>query len=368
MVAKRARNMPLDVLRALAVIFVYGAHITTPLPRNWTRGFAIYWTSYGRAGVDLFFVLSGFLISGLLIDEFVARKDVDVRRFLIRRAFKLYPAYYIFLAYLILMPTAKAVLVGHGAASTFAVGCKQMLPNFFFVQNYIYDTAYTPMHTWSLAVEEHFYLVIPFLLVFLMRRNRVRWLFALALLGEGFSKWCMFHGSGPFATHVCFSELLAGVCLRSSWHLSPSFRDFCGSVAWPLTLAGVLLIAVPTPLKTITVEGGGVLVIAGAIHLNRDSFPRSARVLEFVPRTLAWIGFYSYSIYLWHVTTGRIADKFLTGRFLGSFGWFPCMTASMIVAILAGILLSKLIEYPMLKLRDRIWPSRVVVINKTATP
>src|SRR5215471_16328047 len=86
------RNQSLDALRGIAVILVILCHYSQALG----LGSAIL--EVGGCGVDLFFVLSGFLISGLLFAEFEKTRDINVKRFLIRRAFKIYPPFYSLLA------------------------------------------------------------------------------------------------------------------------------------------------------------------------------------------------------------------------------------------------------------------------------
>src|SRR5215831_18752084 len=81
------RNAQLDALRAIAVLLVLGRHLP----------FFPLWIRVGWTGVDLFFVLSGFLISGLLFREYKATGGIRIGRFLVRRGFKIYPAYYLFL-------------------------------------------------------------------------------------------------------------------------------------------------------------------------------------------------------------------------------------------------------------------------------
>ena len=106
------RNAGLDVLRGIAILLVLGVHFNFSSPHASAIALvASVWKTVGLVGVDLFFVLSGFLIGSLLLTEVERHSRLNVPRFLIRRGFKLYPVYYSFLAYTILMASAKSVLV-----------------------------------------------------------------------------------------------------------------------------------------------------------------------------------------------------------------------------------------------------------------
>lgn len=82
------RNTGLDLLRLVAILLVLGRHL---LPGYENNTFLSIWRTGGWVGVDLFFVLSGFLVSGLLFEEYKKRGSLDLKRFLIRRGFKIYP-------------------------------------------------------------------------------------------------------------------------------------------------------------------------------------------------------------------------------------------------------------------------------------
>jgi peptidoglycan/LPS O-acetylase OafA/YrhL len=140
------RNQSLDVLRALAVLLVMGRHFP----------YYALWGRVGWVGVDLFFVLSGFLISGLLFQEYKRTGMIDFWRFTFRRGLKIWPPLYVFL-----MATATAVLLSHQAfpRGLFAAAAGFYM-NYFLsagVHNAVPTTSYLVTHTWSLAVEEHFY-------------------------------------------------------------------------------------------------------------------------------------------------------------------------------------------------------------------
>ena len=150
-----SRVIQLDVLRGIAILLVLGAHsVLTPADGGHLRNPIMLWFRFGWTGVDLFFVLSGFLVGGLLMQEFRQSGRIGVLRFLIRRGFKIWPSYYAYLAItaLVLYP-----LTGRAIPSW-----QLMWPGLIHLQNYLG----TPFgHTWSLGVEEHFYLFLPPLVV-----------------------------------------------------------------------------------------------------------------------------------------------------------------------------------------------------------
>src|ERR1035437_9769085 len=131
------RNKRLDVLRCIAVLLVILRHGYIPTRLG----------NAGWAGVDLCFVLSGFLISGLLFIEYKKRNSISFKRFFIRRGLKLYPAFYVFL-----FVTFLDRLILHRVGSL-----RPFLSEMLYVQNYGPSIW---VHTWSLAVEEHFYILL----------------------------------------------------------------------------------------------------------------------------------------------------------------------------------------------------------------
>ncbi|MGH9560345.1 MAG: acyltransferase family protein, partial [Terracidiphilus sp.] len=135
------RNRRLDILRGIAVLLVVFYH-----GRVQDRLIGAGW-----AGVDLFFVLSGFLISGLLFAEYKRTGSINLKRFFIRRGLKLYPAFYFLLFVTFVLEHATQHVRPLGA----------YLSEMFYVQNYG-PSVWT--HTWSLAVEEQFYILLPLFL------------------------------------------------------------------------------------------------------------------------------------------------------------------------------------------------------------
>src|SRR5271169_1218036 len=135
------RILELDVLRGIAILLVMGVHVPAyPI-----------WSTVGGWGVDLFFVLSGFLISNLLFGEYKSTGDIRLARFFSRRALKLYPSFYLLLAV-----TLVYCFFWH-----VPITAREILGEATLTQNYI---GAIWGHTWSLAVEEHFYIFLPVVL------------------------------------------------------------------------------------------------------------------------------------------------------------------------------------------------------------
>ncbi len=163
------------MLRGIAVLMVIIHH-------DWIEN-----AYFLRSGVDLFFVLSGFLISGLLFSEFQKSGEIRVGRFLVRRAFKIYPAFY----FLFFFSTIGFFVLSHGHLPA----TNKVIGEATFTQNYV-DSLWG--YTWSLAVEEHFYLFLPLLLLAMSRiwpQTRFRSLPVISLI---FSIVCL---SLRLATH-----------------------------------------------------------------------------------------------------------------------------------------------------------------------
>lgn len=140
------RNKRLDVLRCIAILQVLFYH---------GGGVMEYFARAGWIGVDLFFVLSGFLISGLIFSEYRKNGTIQFKRFFIRRGFKIYPAFYSFVVFIALVELYRHHF------SPF----RRYLHEIFFVQSYWPGIW---VYTWSLAVEEHFYILLPLLLLLLL--------------------------------------------------------------------------------------------------------------------------------------------------------------------------------------------------------
>jgi peptidoglycan/LPS O-acetylase OafA/YrhL len=328
------RNQSLDILRGVAILLVLCAHsfysAMQPL------------SAIGGGGVALFFVLSGFLISGLLFSEYQHTGKIDVARFWIRRGFKIYPAFYVLL---VLNVVVRCLLPGPRTSLTGAV-----LTNLVFLQNYVPRTLLIPQ-SWSLAVEEHFYFLLPLLLVLLIRAKRLRWIPWITL---GVIVLCTYlrmraPGSLWHETHVSMDALFVGVGLGYVKHCAPSYFPKRSRLRWLLVSATLLL-----PVFVLSQSGR-----PGPIAMTVQFLGYAALLLWMVPRqpssrsivrVIAWVGRYSYSIYLWHLLALVPPLALFDNTVLTQVCYFA-------IAIALGVGMAKLVELPALRLRDKFFPA-----------
>jgi peptidoglycan/LPS O-acetylase OafA/YrhL len=293
----------LDGLRAIAVGAVLLYH-----------EYAASGAKGGFLGVDLFFVLSGYLITSILLVEHRSSGAVSFPRFWARRARRLLPALGIFL---LVVATYSAWI-----ASPFQLGRLRdsSIASLFYIQNYWNGgTTFEPLptgHTWSLAIEEQFYIVWPIALVALLwfTRGRPRALLAGIVALTAASAVLMaatYNGpnfGSPYArTEMRDHELLIGAALAvvfTYWKLplGPRGRrvlDAAGIAA--LVMFGVLVYT--TPLTSDWLYRGGFMLIALAAALIIAAATRTdggvARFLRWKP--LVWVGLLSYGLYLYHL-------------------------------------------------------------------
>ncbi len=333
------RNQSLDVLRCVAIMLVLGRHVD----RYWL------WTRVGWIGVDLFFVLSGFLVSGLLFREFQNTGRIDIRRFILRRGFKIWPAFYVYIG----VTAILAGLIQAHRARPFPV--REFAVTSLFLSNYLPSDSRFFDHIWSLAVEEHFYLMLPLVLLVLVLLSRDKRPFAkIPFIFVLTSFTCLIlrvftqpHGVNYWTTHTRLDSLFAGVMLSYLFHFKPLwFSRFTGHhalvIGFVCCLPAALLEADSRSMQTIGLSAlyvGFSFLLAWAVVRS----PKTA-IGSSIAKAVAGIGFYSYSIYLWHRLLAFV------------FSTHPSTVAFWLYVVLAvgtGILMSKLIEIPAMRLREK---------------
>jgi len=339
----------LDFLRAIAILLVLFRH----------SGLDNFIAHAGWAGVDLFFVLSGFLVSSLLFSEYKKRNSVDVIRFLIRRGFKIYPSFYLFLAVSIIL---NRILIHSWPQFT------KVIAEVFFVQNYLPSLYY---HTWSLAVEEHFYMLLAIIILLAVKlrflENR-KFFFSIII---GFIlivsifriQFTLRNYSSDFlalfATHYRIDGLFVGFFVSYIYHFNYQIVVFIQRNIWFHVILAATLIA---PLFIFSAGGHVMNLIGinsiqigfGLLLITVITFPYTVlipNVLLPFYRLVCYIGIYSYSIYLWHIFILEFIENHFGKGLFAVFAFF-------LLSILIGIVTSLIIENPFLQLRDKLFPKR----------
>ncbi len=356
-----------------------GASQSSGLVDGWAYALA----SVGWVGVDLFFVLSGFLISGLLFKEYDRDGSINLSRFWIRRGLKIWPAYFVAYGSVVVYGLVKG-LWRHSASALEQL--EQALPNVVFVQNYFPEDIRWA-HSWSLAVEEHFYLALPILLVALMRWNKNRnkitgpgtAFCGLALCGVGIAVFSLGAriavavagkpwGDAYYPTHLRMDSLFFGVLLGYTSRYKPDRLLVVARYLPALALAALGAFALPLawPIETspwmisigftLLYLGFGGLVALASVHPN---FGRhGAGMFRWTTGALAFMGVYSYTVYLAHSV---VLDLPGVGRvYTFARAWLPETVWSDVflfgvLSIVGGVVLSHLVERPALRWRERLF-------------
>ena len=360
----------LDNLRAFAIIMVFLFHYPRWFEHpDWMpKVFSFGWT-----GVDLFFVLSGFLIASQLFAQIKNEGTFSMKEFYIKRVFRILPIYYFVLALYFIFP----VLSGD-----------QLLPPLWkfltFTQNFAADFATHRAFgvVWSLCVEEHFYLVLPITLLFLLKSGVFRkgylLLIFLFLAGFLFRLYCWYEIYIPqsngidnrdlwvptiyYPTYNRLDGLLVGVAIAGLFNNLPSLFSRISKYANGLIAVGLLILTIAYflfqnglsfersifsfPMVSI---GYGCLVLSALIP--------NSYLYKWKSKILTKIAELSYALYLVHMGVILLAQKifFELGIAKNSNLTF---ILSIIFCFAVALLLHYTIEKPFMKMRGRLLPKR----------
>lgn len=337
---KNARLSYIDMLRGIAVLMV--------ICRHWPPGSHL--GNLGWLGVDLFFVISGFLISNLLFSELEKAGTIDLTRFFLRRGLKIYPLFFL----LILVTWLVNYFGGYDPAT------RPYLHELLFIQNY-FGGVY--LHTWSLAVEEHFYIILLLCFAFFTkRRTMLPYLFALlVVLPLVFRAWRVMSGdaNNHFATHTRIDSLFIGVLLCYGWRyhrdrfsISRTKKNFLliACSAYVLSYAFVMP-------ESGYVQSIGFTLIALAFAGILSCALTTKGPGNAFSRPLSFIGYYSYPVYLLHIPVKWILEYFGMEEQTGAINIVYFFIYAFL-CVAAGVAFSEMIEQPILRWRDRKIPSR----------
>jgi peptidoglycan/LPS O-acetylase OafA/YrhL len=307
----------LDGIRAMAILAVFAFHTGTPLVG-------------GFIGVDIFFVLSGFLITTLLLQEWSRTNTLRLGHFYRRRARRLLPALFVTIAVVGVIYRLDPQLhqgLGYGSAATIVI---------FYAGNWVAAFAHNPVkalglldHTWSLAIEEQFYILWPLLLLICLRRSwtplRILSLalaFAVASATLRAALW-----SAHIGSHVYFRSdtradgLLLGCALAAAYSSERGprlLRRYFGG--WAVAcLAGAALLGFALtydPNDRFVFVGGlsavaacSAVIIAHVVVADRSWVTQALSL-----RPIAWIGARSYGMYLFHIPVIAVIGSAVSGE------------------------------------------------------
>ncbi|PYX88667.1 MAG: hypothetical protein DMG67_16675 [Acidobacteria bacterium] len=353
-----AHKMPqLDALRAFAVLSVLFVHFVSRPP---------YWLAivpWAACGVQLFFVLSGFLITGILLDS---RKQVEagvsrfwmLRQFYTRRFLRIFPLYYavVLVAWIIKLP---------GFTDTLGWNLSY-LTNFYIVQNGKWIEAAS--HLWTLSVEEQFYLVWPWVVLFLPSRWILRTFIGVAIFAVGYrllaSSWLgAWANITPFASFDCFGAgALLAVAQRRDTAGDPRLRRILCVVGLSLGVP-LLVSALVSQYPPQSVAGRIGLMNVAMPLLCMPLISRAAEGFTGIAgivlnqRPIRYIGRISYGIYIFHVPVVYLIN-------LNGSKWltrlpFPIPIAAVFLILTLGVasISWHFFEHPINRLK-RLFPYR----------
>lgn len=368
---------PIDGLRALSVLWVIEYHtlafIGRPL-RNDAVGAALRVVNRGHLGVDVFFVLSGFLIAWLLMREHELTGSIGLRTFYRRRAMRILPAYFVALA-------IHVLLIPRNRDTAWA--------NLLFVNNFLPESRQCMSWTWSLAVEEQFYILFPLALLVALRFSRPVALIAVVFAMGAIARMAVVERYGihlPRPDHQSlfsnmlynkpygrFPQLLSGAFVaylvgftRAAKKLAAhpvvtsvgSLGALAAIVVMSFVKQPVFLYGWPPALNFLYFSFAQVIfaiAVAALIFVSLSGLAGG----RIAARLLSWRGFYpvsqlSYSAYLIHmiiIFVGIDLGVFPLARTEGAvFGYLLLIP---VITLVAAMPMYMLVEKPMMNLRER---------------
>lgn len=356
----------LDHLRALAITLVFLYHYNLPIfgHPEWLTAFV----KFGWTGVDLFFVLSGFLISSPLFSQIKQGIPISFKQFFLKRFFRIIPAFLVVISIYFFIPDFRE-----------RESLSPLWKFLSFTQNFGLDLqkSGTFSHSWSLCVEEHFYLFLPIILIcmqFTRYFKKAYWLLIILFLFGFFIRnygwnnfilpdidkgnvWLVWYKYIYYPTYNRLDGLLAGVSIAGLYHFSPNlWKKVAGFgnlllVLSLIILAGAYAVCYEEESYAATIFGfplvalGYGLGVMGALSPTTFLYKWNSRITTFIA-TL------SYSLYLTHKGVIHLTQALLANKIEvnGNLMLFICIAS----CVLAALLLNLTVEKPFMKLREKI--------------
>lgn len=354
----RAASMPripsLDGLRAISILLVIALHTLQRQDQHHQASFLWYALFNGGTGVHIFFVISGYLITRLLLHEHARNGRISLSGFYIRRAFRILPPLYVYVGVLLVCAALGRLMLTR----------LDVLSALFFFHNYAAtDVSWSLEHFWTLSVEEQFYLVWPFVLILCLSRAGEagrRWAVRVALIVIVLSPVIRvvsyqlhnsyWHNAGMFQMQAdalmfgCVLALLEGkpaferlyLLITRVWWLPPAVILFCMTMDarfqnyWSLPIG-------------LTLQGAAIA--AFVLWCVRNSHSVVGRILNLRP--VAYLGVLSYSAYLWQTLFLHHNNL----RLFGGATFVNTFPGSWLAIFIVAFLSYNLVEQPALRAR-----------------
>jgi peptidoglycan/LPS O-acetylase OafA/YrhL len=332
------RNGSLDVLRALAIVWVVNCHIVS----SYGKATHLSVFQLGGKGVDLFFALSGWLLGRQLINELRQTSTIDVRRFWYRRWLRTLPAYYA-----VLVPTLLWQCLSKGPSWKYVTF-------FFFGQNYLPQMPCFGV-SWSLCVEEHFYLLVaPLLLLFFRHRTAVVLMPVLLLLPAFCRVMGWYHSHEE--THVRWDQCASGVVLAYFSVFRPTVWNWLCRWAPALALSGLALASFNVltrlnpqwQIKDLDTTFW-LFIFAAWVLLGNSSESWKTR---FRSPPIRFLADRAYSLYLLHVESFAVLKRF------GNLSFLEYAALSWLISLALAEVLYRAVELPFMNARERLASTR----------
>jgi peptidoglycan/LPS O-acetylase OafA/YrhL len=347
------RILGLDGLRAIAVSLVVAAHLNVLSSLQASGIITVGTQEIADVGVHLFFCMSGFLITKKLIGEHFSTGRVDLYNFFFNRALRIIPVYL-----LVVTLTLVAEIVGDARSDAWS-----FLGAYTFTSNFLPRSNYSPVlgHTWSLAVEEHFYVVWPFLftLFYTDKRRRLfkvvvaftlltillRGILSLTDLNE---KMFIYRWSITAGGSIGFGCIVAMLLSFDQFEVRNVSGRFIGSIVAVIIALALIFHSMVHQIPiawSIPVRALGAALLVGWIYLNQHSF--IVRMLDLRP--FRYIGVISYGIYMWQgffLSTGPARTPDQT--------WPPDQMTGLFLLVLVAPLSYHFLEKPILARKRRL--------------
>ena len=359
--ASLSRIPSLDGLRALSIFLVVALHTLQRYSLDHPVSLVWYALFNGENGVFIFFEISGFLITSLLLQEHQKRGSISLRGFYLRRAFRILPPLYFYIGVIVLL----------GLAGRIVLTRVDILSSMFFYHNISgTDAMWSVEHLWSISVEEQFYLIWPFVLVYSLRRPG--WAGRVAasvgpiaiILISPILRVLLSRSHNPAFHHFGISffkfDFIMFGCLAALFQHTPRFETIYRAATRVWWLAPLLILVFSgltaryqnyfdLPIGY-TLNGAAVAVFL--LWCTRNPQSAVGRVLNWGP--IVQIGVLSYSIYIWQTLFLHANNVQIFGTQPGLRQWISTFPGNWLCFLMAAYLSYYLVEQPSLRLRARV--------------